>query len=155
MPGKSLEAIPNFLSLSDRIGTAGQPDAEQFTAVKEAGYQVVINLRPNVPEALQNEREIVTSQGMEYIQIPVVWDQPTEEDVEKFFEAMQEHANKKVFVHCAMNMRVSAFLYLYRILRQKAAAEEAARDLHRIWTPNPTWQRLIEQVLEQSKSPSV
>jgi hypothetical protein len=33
-----LEAIHNFLKLSDHIATAGQPSEEQFTAIKEAGY---------------------------------------------------------------------------------------------------------------------
>jgi len=43
---QDLETIPHFLRLSDRVGTAGQPCEDQFAAIRQAGYEVVINLRP-------------------------------------------------------------------------------------------------------------
>ncbi len=147
MSHTSLEAIPHFLRLSDQIGTAGQPTAEQLAIVKAAGYEVVVNLRP-AADTLPNECALVEGNGMEYISIPVIWDAPKVEDVEQFFATMQANEGKQVFVHCAMNMRVSAFMYLYRIVKQNVAPEVAAQDLHRIWEPNPTWQNLIAQVLE-------
>ncbi|MCW3099540.1 MAG: Beta-lactamase hydrolase-family protein [Chthonomonadaceae bacterium] len=149
MASRSLENIPDFLCLSERIGTSGQPRAEQFTAIRDAGYDVVINLRP-LADALPDERSLVENAGMTYISIPVVWEAPTVEDVAQFFTAMQANDGKRVFVHCALNMRVSAFLYLYRVAREKVAPEQAAHDLHRIWTPNPTWQTLIDKTLAHS-----
>ncbi len=143
MSDQSIEAIYQFLRLSDRIGTAGQPTAEQFTAIKDAGYQVVINLLPSTREMLPNEQELVGSLGMEYVSIPVVWEAPTREDLERFFAAMEAHGQEKVFVHCAANKRVSAFLYLYRVLREQTPGEAAQADLNRIWVPNPIWQRFI------------
>ena len=148
MSESALTAITHFLRLSDRIGTAGQPSAEQFAAIQEAGYKVIVNLRPP-SDTLPGERALVAGKGMAYVSIPVIWDAPTAEDVEEFFAAMQANEEKRVFVHCAMNMRVSAFMYLYRVVKQNVAPEVAAQDLHRIWEPNPTWQNLIEQVLEQ------
>jgi len=53
-----------------------------------------------------------------------------------------------VFVHCAANMRVSAFMYLYRLIHERLSDEQAKSDLHRIWTPNDTWQAFIQQVIE-------
>ena len=117
----SLETIPHFLRLSDRIGTAGQPSAEQFAAIQEAGYEVVVNLRPPA-DTLPNERDLVESSGMAYVSIPVIWDAPTVEDVEQFFATMQANEDKRVFVHCAMNMRVSAFMYLYRVVKAEGRA---------------------------------
>lgn len=149
MSNPSLEAIPHYLRLSDRIGTAGQPSAEQFAAIQEAEYQVVVNLRPP-GDTLPNEHALVEGSGLGYVSIPVIWDAPTVADVEQFFATMQANENKRVFVHCAMNMRVSAFMYLYRVVKQNVAPEVAAQDLHRIWEPNPTWRHLIEQVLEQN-----
>jgi protein tyrosine phosphatase (PTP) superfamily phosphohydrolase (DUF442 family) len=149
MPSNALENIPHFLSLSGRIGTAGQPLAEQIAAIREAGYKVVINLRP-LADALPYERALVEDAGMTYISIPVLWEAPTVEDVEQFFAVMEANDDRPVFVHCALNMRVSAFMYLYRIVREKVDPEQAAVDLHRIWTPNPTWQKLMDQVLSAS-----
>lgn len=66
------ECIRNFVRLSDSIGTAGQPTAEQFTIVKEVGYQIVVNLAlPDLPNALPDEQELVKFQGINYVHIPV------------------------------------------------------------------------------------
>jgi len=146
MSNQALETVPHFLRLSDRVGTAGQPSEDQFAAIRQAGYEVVINLRP-LDAALPNEQALVENEGMTYISIPIEWEAPTVENVEQFFAAMQANDGKNLFVHCALNMRVSACMYLYRVIREKVAPVQAAQDLHRIWTPDPTWQRLIDQVL--------
>ncbi|MBF2048405.1 MAG: protein tyrosine phosphatase family protein [Leptolyngbya sp. IPPAS B-1204] len=147
---ENLTGIYNFLQLSDSIATAGQPTADQFALLKQAGYEVVINLAlPTSTNAIPNEAEIVAAQAMDYISIPVVWENPTLADAERFFQAMQTHTNRKVFVHCAMNMRVSAFMYLYRRIYEQIDEATAKQDLNKIWTPNSTWQQFIDQVLQQ------
>jgi protein tyrosine phosphatase (PTP) superfamily phosphohydrolase (DUF442 family) len=147
-----IEAIHNFLRLSDSVGTAGQPNESQFTAIKDAGYQIVINLAlPDSTQALANERDLVAAQGLEYVHIPVLWDDPQVDDAIRFFATMQANTDKKVFVHCAANMRVSAFMYLYRILYQGMSEEEASQDLHRLWIPNDTWQPFIQDVLREHR----
>lgn len=144
----TLDAILNYIPISDRIATAGQPTPEQFEAIRAAGYKVVINLAmPTSTNALPNESQIVESLGMDYIPMPVEWEHPTQTDVEQFFSVMQAHVAQPVFVHCAMNMRVSAFMYLYRQLYQQVDEPTARRDMERIWQPNPTWQSLIDHVL--------
>jgi protein tyrosine phosphatase (PTP) superfamily phosphohydrolase (DUF442 family) len=141
-----LHQIRNFLSLSDRIGTAGQPTAEQFADVRAAGYEFVVNLAMrNSTNALPDEREVVTGLGMDYVHIPVVWEAPSVDDARRFFDAMDAAAGRKVFVHCAMNMRVSAFMYLYRTVRERVDPDVAAADLHRLWTPNAVWQQFLTQ----------
>ena len=42
--GEKLEDIFNYLQISDLIATSGQPTESQIAAIKEAGYQVLINL---------------------------------------------------------------------------------------------------------------
>ncbi|NES94212.1 MAG: phosphatase [Desertifilum sp. SIO1I2] len=141
--------IYNYLPLSDSIGTGGQPTVEQFAELKQAGYEVVVNLAlPTSTNAIPDEAEIVASQGMSYVHIPVEWENPTLEDIQRFFATLQANTDKRVFVHCAMNMRVSAFMYLYRRLQQQVDEDAARRSLEEIWTPNPTWERFIAQVLE-------
>lgn len=149
-----LEEIYNFLQLSDSIATAGQPNVEQFAAIKQAGYDVVVNLAlPTSTNAIPNEREVVESQGMEYIHIPVVWENPTIEDANRFFQVIQANIDRKIFVHCAMNMRVSAFMYLYRCIHEQIDDEVAKQDLHKIWVPSQLWQTFIENV-QSSYSPN-
>ena len=148
MSNQDLEAIPNFLRLSDRLGTAGQPEQDQIAAIRQAGYEVVINLR-SLDGILPDEQALVENEGMTYISIPIDWDTPTVENIEEVFAAMQANEGRRLFVHCALNMRVSACMYLYRVIREYIPPVQAIEDLHRIWTPNPTWQKLMDQVLSQ------
>jgi uncharacterized protein (TIGR01244 family) len=151
--GNQLDEICNFLRLSDTIATAGQPTVAQFPAIQQAGYTHIINLAlPDSTNALPNEREIVEGLGLDYIHIPVIWDEPKLADFAAFSQQMQA-LSSPVFVHCALNMRVSAFLYLYRRV-QGMGEEEARSDLLQIWTPNPTWQSFIQQVLDHYQVPS-
>jgi protein tyrosine phosphatase (PTP) superfamily phosphohydrolase (DUF442 family) len=145
-----MEQVLNYVPISDALGTAGQPLAEQFAAIRAAGYEVVINLAmPDSTNALPNEGELVGAQGMEYVHIPVVWESPTAQDLERFFAVMDQTRERKVFAHCALNMRVSCFVFLYRVLRLGVPAEVAWPDVLGIWQPNEIWQRFVDQMLEQ------
>lgn len=149
-----IEEIYNFLKLSDSVATSGQPTESQFAAIKESGYQVVVNLAlTSSPNALPNEQEIVESLGMQYVHIPVVWADPTLDDIARFFNIMEANADQPIFVHCAANMRVSAFMYLYRLIREQISNEQAAQDLHQIWIPNENWQRFIQQAIASYQKP--
>jgi protein tyrosine phosphatase (PTP) superfamily phosphohydrolase (DUF442 family) len=119
-----IEDIANFLQISDRLATAGQPTVEQYPAIVGAGYQVVINLALNdSPNALADEGAIARALGLEYIQIPVAWNAPTLADFQAFRTAMDPNLDAKIFVHCAANKRVSAFVYLYRIYRVRSSIQ--------------------------------
>lgn len=53
----------------------------------------------------------------------------------------------KVWVHCAKNKRASVFIYLCRRLCLAESKEHAGYPMREIWTPNPVWQALINDVL--------
>jgi protein tyrosine phosphatase (PTP) superfamily phosphohydrolase (DUF442 family) len=151
-PG-NLSEITNYLAISDKLGTAGQPTAEQFAAIQAAGYEIVINLAmPDSTNALPNENELVTAEGMDYVHIPVVWESPTVEDLERFFAVMDQNQDRKVFVHCVLNMRVSCFVFLYRALRLGIPVEEAWQDVLAIWEPNEVWQRFVDELSKAMSS---
>jgi uncharacterized protein (TIGR01244 family) len=148
-----LREIYNYLSLSDTIATAGQPTEEQIAAIAEDGYELVINLGLADSEyALDDEEAVVRAHGMQYIHLPVIWEQPTGLDLERFIEVMEANKGKNVFIHCAANMRVSVFMALYRILRLGWSHEKAFEQVKRIWVPNATWQTFIDEILEQVNS---
>ena len=67
-----IEDIVNFLQVSDRLTTAGQPTVDQYPAIAAAGYEVVINLAlTDSPNAVVDEGSLASNLGIEYIQIPV------------------------------------------------------------------------------------
>lgn len=150
MPASPAERILNFRRISDLLGTAGQPTAEQLADIKASGYEVVINLAlPDSPNAVPNEAELVARQGLEYIHIPVVWEQPTAQDLQRFFEVMARYEGRRVFVHCAMNWRVSAFVFLYRVIVKQVPQEIARQALEDVWQPNGTWEGFVVRTLRE------
>ena len=153
---EQLAEIYNFRAIGERLGTAGQPSEEQFQAVRQAGFEAVINLAlPTSDNALADEGSIVTGLGMSYVHIPVNFQAPALEDFRTFCRVMAAFEGRQVFVHCAANKRVSAFVFLYRVLHQGVGITEAERDLHAIWEPDEAWDRFIRSELEaESKSKS-
>jgi protein tyrosine phosphatase (PTP) superfamily phosphohydrolase (DUF442 family) len=145
--GRSIEDIYNFVQLSDRIATAGQPTVDQYPAIATGGYEIVINLAlKESANALPDEDAIAANLGLEYIHIPVLWEAPTLENFQEFANVINVHSDQKIFVHCAANMRVSAFMYLYRQLYNRVDEETARLDLEKIWQPNQIWQNFIDRV---------
>jgi protein tyrosine phosphatase (PTP) superfamily phosphohydrolase (DUF442 family) len=96
--------------------------------------------------ALPGEAELVTGQGMAYAHIPVEWEDPRPQQFAQFVGLLNAFAGRKAWVHCAMNMRVSAFIYLYRRLVLAEGEEQAAFPMRVVWSPNETWQAFISQV---------
>jgi protein tyrosine phosphatase (PTP) superfamily phosphohydrolase (DUF442 family) len=152
MPAQDLAEICNFRRISETLGTAGQPLPDQFAAIRAAGYEVVVNLAmPTSTNALANEAELVAEQGMAYVHIPVVWEQPTEDDLAQFFATMEAYRGRPVFVHCALNMRVSVFVLLYRVLRLGVPLEVAQVDLLSIWDPDGVWAQFMDDALARNR----
>lgn len=147
MADARVETILNYYELPDGLVSSGQPTPEEFEALGDAGYQLIVNLVPtDASMALPNEQEIVENLGMEYIHIPVIWDSPQVGDVEKFFSVMQNNRDKKIFLHCEVNYRASSFLYLYRRKFLGVDEKTARQDLQWVWAPNPTWTKFIQDI---------
>ena len=145
-----LEDIQAYVKISDDLSTSGQIGYDQIALLKEAGFEVVINLATADEERNGLEGFLVTQEGMTYIHIPVSWQNPSQRDLKLFFDVMEVNKDRKVYVHCFANMRVSAFVYLYRTLHQDVSEEQAKEDLAKIWDPYSLdqWANFIETAQE-------
>ena len=138
--------VINFFQITDTIGTGGQPSVSQLYDIAQNGYDVVINLAThNSENAIENEGSIVASLGMTYIHIPVPFEAPTPEHLRKFFGFMNGLSEEKIFVHCAVNARVSAFVFKYLTMERKMQAEKATTPLLAQWLPqmNLIWKNFL------------
>jgi len=148
-PLNTLTEIYGFRAVGDRLGTAGQPTEAQFELVRECGFEAVINLAlPASDNAIANEGSVVTRLGMSYVHIPVDFKAPSSQDFRAFRRVIDAFDDRPVFVHCAANMRVSAFVFLYRVLCQQVSVSAAERDLHAIWHPDEVWSQFIQEQLK-------
>ena len=149
----ALEDIRAFLLLQDGTATSGMPRPEHFREIADAGFRTVINLAlPTSDNALPNEADLVTRAGMTYVHIPVLFDAPKRADYERFEKVLDAVRDQPVFVHCAANMRVSAFMYLYRVRAGNVPRHIADADLRKIWEPDATWHQFIASILADASS---
>jgi len=147
-PAYAFDPPGNFVQWREGLASAAQPSAAWLGRVKEMKYDVVVNLAPPQSNgSLPNEGGIVGSKGLTYVNIPVDFSRPTSEDFRFFSEALKASASRNVFVHCQVNMRGSAFAFLYRVIHEDAPVNESLAKLHGIWAPNPVWRKFIEETL--------
>ena len=149
----SLEAVLNYHRVNDSLVTAGQISAVHAPMLKADGVELVINLAVADPERNRDEAFTIAEAGMVYMNIPVVWDNPTQADLDLFLDVMDAAKHKHVLVHCFANYRASAFTYLHRVLRAGVAPEVARKDLETVWTDEawteyPQWRELIDRALQ-------
>ena len=145
--------IINFVQLTENIGSSGQPSREEFAQITTLGYKTVINLALVTSDnAIVNEGDIVTELGLSYIHIPIQWQKPTLEQFRLFVAVMQQQNQRKIWVHCAFNMRVSVFLYLYSRLHLKVDESVARQKLNQVWEPNDIWSQFIIDVINTYKN---
>ena len=143
----AMDAV-NARLVFDDLWTSGQLSSADIQRLPGLGVAAVVNLAlPTSSNALPGEAEEVTRLGLPYVHLPVPWEQPELAHLQQFFGVLDAFAGRRVWVHCALNYRVSAFVYLYRRLRRGESAEEASYPMRTIWKPNPVWQAFIEQAL--------
>jgi len=144
-----MKNVLNYIKINELISTSGQPKIEEFDLIKNEGFEVVINLALcNASNAIENEDKIVTNLGMSYFHIPVDFENPKASDLKLFINVMQSLGANKVWVHCAKNYRVSAFMYVYHKYVLKTPFENIDLSIFNIWNPDKTWQELMKITLE-------
>jgi protein tyrosine phosphatase (PTP) superfamily phosphohydrolase (DUF442 family) len=140
------EGIYNWRRLDERITTSGQPTGPQLADIQALGVRHVVNLALHTHEkALLDETASVSRLGMTYTHIPVDFQNPTDQDFEKFCAVMEQLKDEPVHVHCIANYRVSAFFYRYRrdVLGWDDAKARAEMDA--IWKPEGVWAEFIQR----------
>ncbi len=117
MSSSSIAEARNFRALDDALLTSGQPNEDQLEDAARQGVKVVINLalHDDPRYSLRDEAGSVRELGME-----------------AFFAAMDAHKGEKTLVHCAANYRVTAFIGLYRVIREGWSPEKAFEPMRSV-----------------------
>ena len=146
-----LNTLKHYHKINDKLHTSAQPGEVDFTLLNQAGIEMVINLaRADSPDAINDEAQLVQKNGMDYLNIPVDFKNPTMADLVLFFNAMTQYKDKCLLIHCAYNWRVACFVYLYRVIRQHCGDDIARQDMLTVWNPDDTWQTFIDNCLSHS-----
>lgn len=137
------------------LWSSGQLSESDIARLPALGVDTVINLAlPDSTNALPGEADYVTREGLNYVQIPVEWESPDLDRLIRFFGVLKAFEGRTTWVHCARNMRVSVFIFLYRRLCLTDSVADAMHPLQMVWKPNPVWQQFIDQALELRADPA-
>lgn len=125
----------HFNKVNNEFSTAGQPTLDELARLKAEGYKAIINLRtPREHDAVAEEaraREL----GLRYFNIPVVYMDPKDEQVDDFLKLTDDGKNRPALIHCTMAIRVSAFWMIRRVLRDGWSMEKAEEEAERLGPP--------------------
>ena len=126
--------IRNWQRRPDGVTTSGRLQPGDPARLAAIGVTHVVNMAlDDHPEALAGEARLMREQGIAYTHIPVPFDAPDRSHVVALRTVLEE-AEGPVHVHCIMNYRVTAFMYL--LDRDAGIPEAEARALmRRVWDP--------------------
>lgn len=147
-----LSDISNYRQYNSKFASAGQPSAEQLALVARSGVKRVIYLAfSDNDSAIDSEDRVVKELGMQYVHIPVDFQQPTLEDFQLFVSIMQRDPDLDTLLHCQVNFRASTFSFLYRVVFLDVPTEKAKQDMDSVWQPNEVWYKFLRAVLNHYK----
>ena len=145
-------AAPNVVPISDSIVTSGQPSAQALSALAARGFHAVIYLAPmSVSDAVKEEPELLAKQGIEFVHIPIPFGKPDESHFMALSSALTRLQDKKVLVHCQVNMRASSLVFLHRAINQKADPQRAYESVATVWSPQGRWRQLLVEQLAKHR----
>jgi len=147
----ALQEITNFRQYSPTFASAGQPTRDQFTVLRDQGFERVVYIAfTNNQNAVPDEDLVVKGLGMEYMQVPVDFSNPLPGDFYAFADSMRRAPDKKTLLHCQVNARATAFSFLYRVIYEGVPVAQAKADMNSVWQPNAVWRDFIFEVLAQN-----
>jgi uncharacterized protein (TIGR01244 family) len=133
---QELPPIRNFLQVTPQFCTGGQPRMEHFAKLKGDGVKAVLNLRTPGEHRADEERTAVEQLGLKYFNIPVVYMNPTDAQVDEFLKITDDPANRPMFIHCTAAIRVGAFWAIRRAVRDGLGVEAALTEGRKVGLTN-------------------
>jgi uncharacterized protein (TIGR01244 family) len=125
--------IPNARVTTTGLLIGGQPSIEQLKAIQQAGYRMVVTLRPESERGDEGEAAAVEGMGMKFVRIPVAGTAGlTESNARALDAALAQQDVLPSVVHCSIGQRVSALMGLRAFVVDRvspAAAMDLAKSL--------------------------
>lgn len=142
--------MPNVVSITPRLVTSGQPSTRALADLGAQGFKAVVNVAPFVGAASVSEEAVIVSrQGLAYVNIPIKSSVPTESDYLLFASVMGALAERKVLVHCQINVHASSMVFLYRVIAAREDPRVAYESVLKVWSPDGPWKTFIVLLLRK------
>jgi len=131
-PIEALSGVANACQVLPHVVTGGQPSAEHFVALREAGVEVVIDLRDPMEPRPCDQPALMRELGFEYINISITPATMTRDNLERVLTAVRAAGTRPTLVHCASGNRVGGALYAWLVLDHGFSEEDATNAAMRM-----------------------
>lgn len=142
----ALRGVANAQEPIPGLVTGGQPTARHLSALKDAGCEVVLDIRDPMEPRPFRTPEDVRAAGLEYVNVPVghgAVPAATFERVRTIVKDLVDGGRKALF-HCASGNRVGATMIPYLMLDRGLSEDDAVLEAMKMGTRNA---ELIESAL--------
>jgi protein tyrosine phosphatase (PTP) superfamily phosphohydrolase (DUF442 family) len=129
---QALSGVANACQILPNVITGGQPNAAQLRALKDAGGEIVLDIRDPMEPRVVDEPALVRELGMEYVNIPVGAGSLNDGTLERILAVLRGAGDRTVFFHCGSGSRVGGALIPYFILDQSMEEEDAVDQAMRV-----------------------
>lgn len=121
-------SIPNGMWTTPQLLTGGQPNPATFSQAAAAGFQTIVNLRPDAEMFACgfDEAAVIADAGMTYVKLPVASPDDLSDANAKQLYDLVSNATGPVMVHCASGNRVGA---LWAIAQRRFGGASPAEAL--------------------------
>jgi len=81
---------------------------------------------------------------MLYFHLPITWKNPELDRLKLFLKLLEilEKENKKIFIHCIKNYRVSVFMHVYK---KRVWKEKGKLIAPEGYSPNQIWKMILDE----------
>ena len=108
--------VLNYNRLRPFLATGGSIDLGKLETLREKGFQTIIDLR--MPEeGTAEERAAVEAAGMTYVNLPIGKGAPTDDQIVRLTELLEDPDAAPILMHCASGNRVGTAWAIYRARR--------------------------------------
>jgi protein-tyrosine phosphatase len=116
LASSSVQGINNFYQVDEHVYRGAQPTTVGFGYLAKIGVKTVLDLREDDDRSYREAR-VVTSLGMQYVNVPMTGlTPPTEPEITKILALLEDGTAGAVFVHCMRGAdRTGAVIAAYRI----------------------------------------
>lgn len=147
-PFDAAAGIVNACQALPTVTTGGQPTADHLRALKDAGADILLDLRDPMEQRPFDEPALAKEVGLEYINVPVSSATLNDATLERVLTVYRNAGEKKIFVHCAGGGRVGATLLPHFMVDLGMDEEAAVEQAMRVGLRNP---EMLEWGLEYAR----
>jgi protein tyrosine phosphatase (PTP) superfamily phosphohydrolase (DUF442 family) len=128
----AVSGVANACQILPTVITGGQPTAQQLRALKDAGGEIVLDVRDPMESRPVEEAEMVRQLGMEYVNIPVRSGSLDDATLDRILAVLRGAGDRTIFFHCGSGNRVGGALIPYFMLDQGMEEQDAIDQAMRV-----------------------